>query len=114
MMRNLWGFKTEQVGLMYFTTCIGAVFGLCGGQIQEHLYRKKAPTRGIEARLYAPMAAGILFSIGCFITGFTALPNIHWIGSAVGQVIVISKWHCGTLPASPPPPPPPPPPLVLS
>ncbi|WOO83005.1 Efflux pump atB [Vanrija pseudolonga] len=91
MMRNLWGFNTEQVGLMYFTTCIGAVFGLCGGQIQEHLYRKKAPTRGIEARLYAPMAGGILFSIGCFITGFTALPNIHWIGSAVGQVVVITS-----------------------
>ncbi|TXT10572.1 hypothetical protein VHUM_02077 [Vanrija humicola] len=91
MMRNLYGFNTEQVGMVYFTTCIGAVLGLFGGQIQERLYRKKAAKRGIEARLYAPMVAGVLFSIGCFITGFTALPNVHWIGSAVGQVIVITS-----------------------
>ncbi|KAL1409161.1 hypothetical protein Q8F55_005990 [Vanrija albida] len=90
MMRHLWGFSTEEVGLVYFTTCIGAVLGLCGGQIQERLYRKNAPRVGVEARLYGPMVAGVVFSIGCFITGFTALPNIHWIGSCVGQVVVIT------------------------
>jgi hypothetical protein len=62
-----------------------------GGLVQERLYRRYAPTKGVEARLYAPMVAGVVFAVGCLITGFTARPNIHWIGSAIGQVVVISK-----------------------
>lgn len=69
---------------------IGAMFGFVGGHIQEYLYRRYAPSRGVEARLYTPMGAGIIFTAGCLITGFTARSEIHWIGSAIGQVIVIS------------------------
>lgn len=108
MMKTLYGFNTEQVGLIYLTTwyvllprsrappadsSIGAVFGYAGGHIQEYLYRRYAPKRGVEARLYTPMVAGVLFAVGCFITGFTARPNIPWIGSAIGQVVVISESH---------------------
>lgn len=54
------------------------------------MYRRYAPTKGVEARLYGPMVAGAVFAIGCLITGFTARSNIHWIGSAIGQVVMIS------------------------
>jgi hypothetical protein len=37
------------------------------------------------------MVAGVLFAVGCFITGATARPEIHWIASAIGQVVVISE-----------------------
>ncbi|GMK59838.1 hypothetical protein CspeluHIS016_0900550 [Cutaneotrichosporon spelunceum] len=90
MMRTLYGFNTEQVGLVYLTACVGACFGYLGGYAQEHLYRRYAPTRGVEARLYTPMGAGIVFAVGCFITGATASVDIPWIASAIGQVVVIT------------------------
>ncbi|BEI79799.1 hypothetical protein CcaverHIS002_0103280 [Cutaneotrichosporon cavernicola] len=90
MMRTLYGFSTEQVGLVYLTACIGACFGYLGGYAQEFLYRRYAPTKGVEARLYTPMVAGVLFALGCFITGATASADIPWIASAIGQVVVIT------------------------
>ncbi|KLT43436.1 MFS general substrate transporter [Cutaneotrichosporon oleaginosum] len=90
MMRTLYGFNTEQVGLVYLTACLGACFGYLGGYAQEYLYRRYAPTKGVEARLFTPMVAGVLFALGCFITGATARSEIHWIASAIGQVVVIT------------------------
>lgn len=91
MMRNLYGFNTEQVGLVYLTGTLGAFIGMFGAFVQERLYRKFAPTRGVEARLYTPMVAGVTFALACFITGLTALPNVHWIASCIGQVLMIGK-----------------------
>lgn len=55
------------------------------------MYTAKAPTRGVEARLYAPMVAGVGLALGCFITGFTALANVHWIASCIGQAIAVGE-----------------------
>jgi hypothetical protein len=71
--------------------CIGSIFGFLGGKVQECLYRRYAPTVGVEARLFAPMVAGVLFAVGCYITGATAQSHIPWIGSAIGQVVMIGK-----------------------
>lgn len=62
-----------------------------GNFIQEHIYRRKAAKRGVEARLYAPMVAGVLFAAGCFVTGFTAIPSVHWIGPCVGLTMILSE-----------------------
>lgn len=90
MMRHIYGFHLEGVGLMYLTTAIGSVFGLFAGKAQEKLYKRMAPRKGVEARLYGPMVAGVVFAAGCFITGATASADVHWIGSAIGQVIMIA------------------------
>lgn len=90
MMRHIYGFHLEGVGLMYLTTAIGSVFGFIGGKAQERLYKRMAPKKGVEARLYGPMVAGVVFAVGCFITGATAASNVHWIGSAIGQVVMIA------------------------
>lgn len=74
------------------TNSVGALFGIMGGLIQDRLYRRMAPTKGVEARLYAPMFGGVLFAIGCFITGFTAIPGVPWIASAIGQVVMIGAY----------------------
>ncbi|TXT12815.1 hypothetical protein VHUM_01216 [Vanrija humicola] len=80
-----------QVGLTYLSIMIGAVIGFGLNFFQERLYKAKAAKRGVEARLYAPMAAGIFFAIGCYITGFTAVSNVHWIGPCIGMVVVLAS-----------------------
>ncbi|KAL1406579.1 hypothetical protein Q8F55_008285 [Vanrija albida] len=79
-----------KVGLTYLSIMIGAIIGFALNFAQEKLYKANAPKRGVEARLYAPMAAGILFAIGCYITGFTAVKSVHWIGPCIGMVVVLT------------------------
>jgi hypothetical protein len=89
--QKLHGFGIIGVGQVYWTICLGGVLGFGANFIQEHIYRKKAPKHGVEARLYAPMVAGILFALGCFVTGFTSLSYVHWIGPCVGVTMVLSE-----------------------
>lgn len=90
---RLHNFSHIAVGQTYWSICLGAIIGLGGNFIQERIYRRKAAKHGVEARLYAPMVAGILFAAGCFVTGFTALPNVHWIGPMVGFTMVLSAYR---------------------
>lgn len=54
-------------------------------------YRRKVAKRGIEARLCAPMIAGVGFAIGCFIFGFSSLRTVHWIVPCIGLTILLSE-----------------------
>lgn len=56
-----------------------------------HADRRKVAKRGIEARLYAPMVAGVTLAIGCFWYGFSSTPSVHWIVPCIGLVIVIAS-----------------------
>jgi hypothetical protein len=42
----------------------------------------------LQARLYSAFGAGICVPVGAFIFCFTAYPQCHWIGSAIGVVIL--------------------------
>lgn len=99
---KLHGFGTVAVGQVYWTMwwvkrfelsddSIGGVIGFAGNFIQEKVYRIKAPKRGVEARLYAPMVAGIFFAIGCFITGFTSVKDVHWIAPCIGITVILGE-----------------------
>ena len=57
----------------------------------EAIDRRKVAKHGVEARLYAPMVAGIAFAVGCYIFGFTSLPSIHWVVPCIGLVILLGK-----------------------
>jgi len=46
--------------------------------------------RGPEARLYAACFATVLFPVGMFIYGCSAVPNVPWIALAIG--ITIFMW----------------------
>lgn len=79
------------------------MIGFCVNFITEALYRyvpsayaqanlrRHKDKRGVEARLYTPMAAGISFTVGCLIFAFTSVPEAHWMGACVGAVIIISE-----------------------
>ncbi|WVQ83155.1 hypothetical protein IAT38_005293 [Cryptococcus sp. DSM 104549] len=86
--RNVYGFTTNQVGLVYLSLVIGALVGFCCNFIQDAVYRRRVEKDGIEARLYAPMVAGLVFSSGCFIFAFTSLSSVHWIAPAIGLVLI--------------------------
>jgi hypothetical protein len=87
---KLHGFSTIGVGQVYWTMCIGAVIGFGANYLQDRVYRAKAAKRGVEARLYGPMAAGVFFALGCFITGFTSMSDVHWIAPCVGITILLA------------------------
>lgn len=53
----------------------------------SNTYRQKFKEKGHEARLYSSMFAGVLFPISMFIYAWTSLPNVSWVGSAVGIVV---------------------------
>ena len=88
---KLHGFNTIQVGQVYWTMCVGAIIGFGANFIQERVYRAQAPKRGVEARLYAPMVAGVCFAAGCFITGFTSIPSVHWFAPCVGLTLLLGE-----------------------
>lgn len=90
MFRHTFGFSTLAVGQTYWAICVGGILGLGINWIQEKVYRRQAPKHGVEARLYAPMVAGILFFVGCFITGFTSIPTVHWIAPLIGVAILLA------------------------
>ncbi|KAF8517912.1 MFS general substrate transporter [Hysterangium stoloniferum] len=71
--RTLHHFNSAQVGLAFSPTW-------------QHVKK-----RGPEARLYAAMAAAVLFPIGCFIYAWTAQPSIRsWVGPMFGIFIFIT------------------------
>ncbi|KAF8517911.1 MFS polyamine transporter [Hysterangium stoloniferum] len=89
--RTLHHFNSAQVGLAFSPMCIGALLGFIINIYQESLYRQHVKKRGPEARLYAAMAAAILFPIGCFIYAWTAQPSIRsWVGPMFGIFIFIT------------------------
>ncbi|RSH92160.1 hypothetical protein EHS25_008575 [Saitozyma podzolica] len=88
---NIYGFNVTQSGLAYITLCVGSFVALGGSLIQDSIYRRKVAKRGIEARLYAPMVAGVTLAIGCFWYGFSSTPTVHWIVPCIGLVIVIAS-----------------------
>lgn len=82
-----YGFSIGQVGLVFFSICVGGILGYFTNLYQERLYQKNVAKRGPEARLYAAMIGGIAFPIGCFIFAF-ASGRGHWIGPVVGLVLM--------------------------
>ncbi|KAL7418993.1 hypothetical protein Q5752_006677 [Cryptotrichosporon argae] len=89
--QNVYGFNTTQVGSVYAAICIGSLLGFCANFVQERVYVRQAPSHGVEARLYAPMVAGITFAVGCFVFGFTSAPPVSWVAPCVGIVIIIAS-----------------------
>jgi hypothetical protein len=70
---------------------IGAVVGFIWNFGNEALYLRYKEQKGVEARLYVPMVAGVTFAMGCFIFAFTSVPGVHWIGACFGIVIIIGE-----------------------
>ncbi|KAK8847392.1 hypothetical protein IAR55_005250 [Kwoniella newhampshirensis] len=89
--RNVYGFNTNQVGLIYISIVIGALVGFAANFVQDAVYRRRVEKDGIEARLYAPMIAGVTLSLGCFLYGFTSVSTVHWIVPCIGIVIIIAS-----------------------
>ncbi|WVQ83221.1 hypothetical protein IAT38_005360 [Cryptococcus sp. DSM 104549] len=89
--RNIYGFTTNQVGLVYLTMVIGALIGFGVNFIQDAIYRRRVDKDGIEARLYAAMVAGITLALGCFFYGFTSISSVPWIVPCIGATIVFAS-----------------------
>ncbi|AFR97650.2 drug transporter [Cryptococcus neoformans C23] len=89
--RNIYAFSTNQVGLIYLSLVIGALIGFFANFVQDAIYRRRVHLDGVEARLYAPMVAGITFALGCFLFGFTSLQSIYWLVPCIGIVIIIAS-----------------------
>ncbi|WWD21484.1 hypothetical protein CI109_105970 [Kwoniella shandongensis] len=89
--RRIYGFSTNQVGLVYITIIIGAFLGFGVNFAQDAIYRRRVEKDGVEARLYAPMFSGVTLALGCFLYGFTSSPTIHWIAPCIGLVIIIAS-----------------------
>lgn len=86
------GLSGEPLGGKHkLTYSIGAVIGFLGNFLNERVYRAKAPVKGVDARLYAPMFAGVFFAGGCFITGFTSISSVHWIAPCIGLAMLLGK-----------------------
>ncbi|WVQ96557.1 hypothetical protein IAU59_003662 [Kwoniella sp. CBS 9459] len=88
--RTIYGFGITASGSTYWCIVIGGVLGWMLNFYQDALYRRNVGRVGVEARLYAPMAAGIVFAIGCIIFGLTSISSVHWIGPCIGIVIVLA------------------------
>jgi hypothetical protein len=85
--RELHGFSTNAIGLVFLTLSIGALVGFAGALYQERLYAHKAAARGPEARLYLACAAALVFPAGMFIYAWCAFASVPWIGLCVGVVV---------------------------
>ncbi|WVR04612.1 hypothetical protein IAU60_001623 [Kwoniella sp. DSM 27419] len=85
---RIYGFNINQVGWVYMTIVLGAFIGFGLNFLQDAAYRRKVGKKGIEARLYAPMIAGLTFAAGCFIFGLTGTPSVHWVVPCIGLVII--------------------------
>ncbi|GMK56019.1 hypothetical protein CspeluHIS016_0210750 [Cutaneotrichosporon spelunceum] len=88
--KHVYGFGPVGVGMVYWAICLGAVLGMAMNTWTEVMYRRHAPTKGVEARLYGAMAGGVLFAAGCFICGLTCLPTVHWIAPCIGIVLILT------------------------
>lgn len=88
--KHIYGFGTLGVGMVYWAICLGACLGMLMNMFTEKMYRRHSRERGVEARLYGAMVGGILFAAGCFICGFTCLPNVHWIAPCIGVVLILT------------------------
>lgn len=51
---------------------------------------KYVGTRGPEARLFAAMAATVLFPAGMFIYAWSTYTKVYWISLAIGMVVRVS------------------------
>ncbi|WWC86939.1 uncharacterized protein L201_001819 [Kwoniella dendrophila CBS 6074] len=89
--KGTYGFSTNQVGLAYIATILGASIGFGTNFIQDAMYRRKVNTVGIEARLYSAMVGGLCLAAGCFWFGLTSLSSVPWILPAIGIVIIIAS-----------------------
>ncbi|TFK23218.1 drug transporter [Coprinopsis marcescibilis] len=92
---ELHGFNVAQAGLGFLALVVGSLIGFGTNFIQEWLYRKYFPTKGVEARLYSACYAAILFPIGMFIYGASCSPSVHWSGLVIG--IMIFLWATYTI-----------------
>ncbi|OCF32630.1 drug transporter [Kwoniella heveanensis BCC8398] len=88
---RVYGFDTNQIGLIYISIVLGSAIGFGFNFLQDAMYRRKVDQKGIEARLYGSMVAGLTFAAGCYIFGLTASPNVHWIVPCIGIVIIIAS-----------------------
>ncbi|WVW85154.1 hypothetical protein I302_107192 [Kwoniella bestiolae CBS 10118] len=88
--RTIYGFGTTAAGSTYWAIVIGTVIGYLLNPIQDALYKRNVGRIGVEARLYAPCVAGIVFAVGCIIFGLTSVPNVHWIGPCIGVAIILA------------------------
>ncbi len=104
--QNIYGFGVTSVGLTYLSIAwvtppevimaisdpadrIGAIIGFAANFGQDALYRRHVKKHGVEARLFAPMAAGVLFPIGCIIFGLTSIPSVTFIAPCIGIAIIL-------------------------
>ncbi|GAA5892117.1 hypothetical protein JCM6882_005699 [Rhodosporidiobolus microsporus] len=85
---RVYGFSTGESGLVYITQFIGSVLGFAYDKYCDRYYYANVAKRGPEARLYSAFGAGICVPVGAFIFCFTAYPHVHWIGSAIGIVVL--------------------------
>ncbi|OCF57017.1 hypothetical protein L486_05874 [Kwoniella mangroviensis CBS 10435] len=88
--KTIYGFGTTAAGSTYWAIVIGTVIGYFLNYFQDALYKRNVGRIGVEARLYAPCAAGIVFAIGCIIFGLTSVPNVHWIAPCIGIAIILA------------------------
>ncbi|KAF8320058.1 drug transporter [Clavulina sp. PMI_390] len=89
--KELYGFNSWQIGLVFLTLTVGTAIGLALNPYQEHLYRKNYARIGPEARLYSACAAGVTFSLGSFLYAWTSYPFVPWIAPCIGIVIIIAS-----------------------
>ncbi|KAI0917884.1 hypothetical protein AcV5_002710 [Taiwanofungus camphoratus] len=87
--KNLHGFDSGATGSVFSTMGIATLFGVLSNIYQEKLYKRYVGTRGPEARLFAPMAAAIMFPAGMFIYAWCTYTKVHWIALAIAIVIIV-------------------------
>ncbi|BFZ55044.1 hypothetical protein PYCC9005_002082 [Savitreella phatthalungensis] len=90
---TVYGFDDAQVGYTFAGACVASVIALLVNPIQDALYtRATARNNGKpvpEARLYHAMPGSLIFTAGLFIYGWTARPDLHWIGPVIGSASCI-------------------------
>jgi hypothetical protein len=87
MFKQLHNFSTNQVGLVFIALSVGVYFGFAATLAQEWLYKRYAPTRGPEARLYTACAAAIVFPAGMFMYAWCAQSSVPWSAACVGIAV---------------------------
>ncbi|BGO94746.1 hypothetical protein NBRC10512_007307 [Rhodotorula toruloides] len=85
---KVYHFNTGEAGVVYVVQFIGSALGMAYDQWCSRYYRRNVEKRGPEARLYSAFGGGIFVPLGAFIFCFTSYPQCHWIGSAIGIVIL--------------------------
>ncbi|WWC88263.1 uncharacterized protein L201_003170 [Kwoniella dendrophila CBS 6074] len=88
--KTIYGFGTTAAGSTYWAIVVGTLIGYLFNFIQDALYKRNVGRVGVEARLYAPCVASIVFAIGVMIFGLTSIPSVHWIGPCIGIAIALA------------------------